>query len=142
PPGRRRQCRWRSSPTRTTSCRPRRWPGHWRWPPGGCCGLPGSRHGICVSDRPAEPAEEGETDGLRGGVPDDTDRHGSGGHPRFRPALVAKQAAEVDVLSSGRLVLAVGTGWNYVEYESLGGRDPDAFPMDTMIDYSLGPPVW
>ncbi len=40
--------------------------------------------------------------------------------PQRQTALVAKQAAEVDVLSSGRLVLAVGTGWNHVEYESLG----------------------
>ena len=40
--------------------------------------------------------------------------------PQRPTALVAKQAAEVDVLSRGRLVLAVGTGWNYVEYESLG----------------------
>gem|GEM_PF-75857 len=40
--------------------------------------------------------------------------------PQRQAALVAKQGAEVDLLSGGRFVLGVGTGWNYVEYESLG----------------------
>jgi probable F420-dependent oxidoreductase len=40
--------------------------------------------------------------------------------PQRPVALAAKQAIEVDLLSNGRLVLGVGTGWNFVEYESLG----------------------
>jgi len=39
--------------------------------------------------------------------------------PQRQTALVAKQAAEVDILSGGRLRLGIGTGWNYVEYEAL-----------------------
>lgn len=40
--------------------------------------------------------------------------------PQRPVALVAKQAVEIDLLSGGRLVLGVGTGWNHVEYEALG----------------------
>jgi probable F420-dependent oxidoreductase len=40
--------------------------------------------------------------------------------PQRQTTLVAKQAAEVDLLSRGRFRLGMGVGWNSVEYEALG----------------------
>jgi probable F420-dependent oxidoreductase len=40
--------------------------------------------------------------------------------PQRQTALLAKQAAEVDILSGGRLRLGIAIGWNAVEYEAMG----------------------
>jgi alkanesulfonate monooxygenase SsuD/methylene tetrahydromethanopterin reductase-like flavin-dependent oxidoreductase (luciferase family) len=40
--------------------------------------------------------------------------------PQRQTVLVAKQAAEVDLLTQGNFRLGVGLGWNAVEYEALG----------------------
>jgi probable F420-dependent oxidoreductase len=40
--------------------------------------------------------------------------------PQRQTVLVAKQAAEIAILSGNRFRLGVGVGWNYVEYEALG----------------------
>jgi probable F420-dependent oxidoreductase len=42
--------------------------------------------------------------------------------PQRQTVLLAKQAAEVDLLTGGRLRLGLGLGWNAVEYEGLGMR--------------------
>jgi probable F420-dependent oxidoreductase len=42
--------------------------------------------------------------------------------PQRQTGVVAKQAAEVDLLSGGRLRLGIGGGWNHVEYQALGAE--------------------
>src|SRR6478609_5187415 len=43
------------------------------------------------------------------------------------PAMLAKQAATVDAISGGRLVLGLGAGWNEREYTAFG------FPFDHRV---------
>jgi probable F420-dependent oxidoreductase len=44
------------------------------------------------------------------------------------PALLAKQAATIDEISGGRLILGLGAGWNETEFRAFG------FPFDHRID--------
>lgn len=83
--------------------------------------------------------------------------------PQRQTALVAKQAAEVDILSGGRVILAVGLGYNSVEFEAMGfsrkdraKRIEEQIPIlralwtqesvnfkgvyDTMSDVNINPP--
>ena len=40
--------------------------------------------------------------------------------PQRQTVLVAKQVAEIDIISGGRMHLGIGTGWSEVEYRALG----------------------
>ncbi|MGH8918057.1 MAG: LLM class F420-dependent oxidoreductase, partial [Actinomycetes bacterium] len=55
--------------------------------------------------------------------------------PQRQTALVAKQAAEVDLLTEGRFRLGVGLGWNAVEYEAL---DKDFTNRGRRMDEQVG----
>jgi probable F420-dependent oxidoreductase len=44
------------------------------------------------------------------------------------PALLAKQAATIDEISGGRLILGLGAGWNETEFRAFG------YPFDHRID--------
>lgn len=44
------------------------------------------------------------------------------------PAMLAKQAATVDAISEGRLILGLGAGWNAREFSAFG------FPFDRRVD--------
>jgi probable F420-dependent oxidoreductase len=50
------------------------------------------------------------------------------GLPARQTALVAKQAAQVDNMSGGRLILGVGIGYNHVEFEAMGSTFKDRAP--------------
>jgi probable F420-dependent oxidoreductase len=45
--------------------------------------------------------------------------------PQRQTVLAAKQAADLDVLSNGKLRFGIGIGWNVLEYQALGTRFTD-----------------
>src|SRR3989442_9666576 len=52
------------------------------------------------------------------------------------PAVIAREAAAVDVLSQGRLILGIGAGWNELEHERFGITFPTL--KQRMVNYEAG----
>ncbi|MCW2540111.1 MAG: luciferase-like protein [Frankiales bacterium] len=57
--------------------------------------------------------------------------------PFRHPAITAKMLAAADLISGGRVVLGVGTGWLRSEFEALGLPDPYYDQRDTVTDEFL-----
>ncbi|WP_121741488.1 LLM class flavin-dependent oxidoreductase [Natronorubrum halophilum] len=53
------------------------------------------------------------------------------------PALVAKMAATLDIVSDGRLELGLGAGWHEPEYEAYGWEYRDGFERLMRLDESI-----